>query len=68
MHHQNIVNGGVAPGVLEGVEREVCLEGDLVLILDPEGDLLVPDLPLLGLEAPAGLDSSPCLLDVIKEG
>ena len=42
----------------------MCLEGDLVLVLDLDGDLVL----ILGLEAPAGLDSSPCLLAVIEEG
>ena len=70
VHHQNIAAGGVAPGVTEEVEGVVCLDGDLLLVLDLEGDLLarVPDLSLLGLEAPKGLDSSPCLLAVIEEG
>ena len=67
MHHQNIAAGGVAPGVTEEVEGVVCLDGDLLLVLDLEGDLLVPVLSLLGLEAPKGLDSSPCLLAVIEE-
>ena len=64
MHHQNIVAGGVASGVLEWVVGGMCLEGDLVLVLDLDGDLVL----ILGLEAPAGLDSSPCLLAVIEEG
>ena len=68
VHHQNIAAGGVAPGVTEEVEGVVCLDGDLLLVLDLEGDLLVPVLSLLGLEAPEGLDSSPCLLAVIEEG
>ena len=52
----------------EEVEGVVCLDDDLLLVLDLEGDLLVrvPDLSLLDLEAPKGLDSSPCLLAVIE--
>ena len=43
------------------------LDGDLVLLLDLEGDLLCTERCLLELElldAPAGEESSPCLCDV----
>ena len=63
-HHQNRVDAGMVCLELDG---GLGLDGDLVLLLDLEGDLLrtekcLPELELLA--APAGEESSPCLRDV----
>ena len=63
-HHQNRVAAGTVCLMLDG---GLGLDGDLVLLLDLEGDLLCTERCLLELElldAPAGEESSPCLRDV----
>ena len=66
-HHQNRVAAGMVGLMLDG--DLVLDDGDLVLLPDLEGDLLCTERCLLELDllvAPAGEESSPCLL-VVRE-
>ena len=64
-HHQNKVTAGVVVVclVLDGGGLGLD-DGDPVLLPDLEGDLLRTERFLELLDAPAGEESSPCLLDV----
>ena len=66
---QGLDDGDLAGILLLEGDLLGLLLGDLAGLLDLEGDLLPWDLFLFGCVAPAGVESSPCLLhDMVRLG